>query len=261
MSLRFPRIPDVRLANSPLAEVICQVRFPTILRIAKQSPSDFQELVRHRFPLLEASQNIQFAVAGVASDAAAEAVVAARHFRFVSADKQTIALLSPDSFSLTQHHYTVWDEFARDLQLIHDAVQQIYKLPFATRIGLRYVNVFSDQNTGFSSLDALGQVLRPELTCLLTSEAWSQPEEMLTQILLTDDPGRLTIRVGARAHDEELGPSLLLDLDYFEEGDQVPIEGLLDRCRNYHDTVYNAFRWALNGDQFEIFERVRGGAV
>lgn len=58
MALNFPHTPDVRLANSPLVEVVCQVRFPPILRINKEEPSDFQEAVRQRFPELAAEQGM-----------------------------------------------------------------------------------------------------------------------------------------------------------------------------------------------------------
>ena len=37
-------------ANSPLIEVICQLRFPTILSIGSTVPAQFQEAVRDEFP-------------------------------------------------------------------------------------------------------------------------------------------------------------------------------------------------------------------
>ena len=58
MALNFPQHPDIPLSAPPLAEVICQVRFPPILRIVREEPSDFQERVRDRFPLLEVEQGV-----------------------------------------------------------------------------------------------------------------------------------------------------------------------------------------------------------
>lgn len=37
-------------AKSPLVEVICQLRFPTILSIGSQEPAAFQEAIRREFP-------------------------------------------------------------------------------------------------------------------------------------------------------------------------------------------------------------------
>jgi uncharacterized protein (TIGR04255 family) len=48
--LCFPKVEDVRLARAPLKEVICQVRFPVILRIGTEQPVEFQERIRERFP-------------------------------------------------------------------------------------------------------------------------------------------------------------------------------------------------------------------
>ena len=37
-------------ARAPLVEVICQLRFPTILSIGSQEPAAFQEAIRREFP-------------------------------------------------------------------------------------------------------------------------------------------------------------------------------------------------------------------
>ena len=36
--------------SNPLIEVICQLRFPTILSISAREPADFQEGIRQHFP-------------------------------------------------------------------------------------------------------------------------------------------------------------------------------------------------------------------
>ena len=56
--LCFPSSEDVRLKNAPLAEVICQVRFPPVLRIGSEQPADFQERIRGRFPQLGVEQGM-----------------------------------------------------------------------------------------------------------------------------------------------------------------------------------------------------------
>jgi len=54
--LRFPVQKDVRLLKSPLNEVICQVRYPPVLRIAEENPIGFQERLRGQFPELRVEQ-------------------------------------------------------------------------------------------------------------------------------------------------------------------------------------------------------------
>ena len=50
--LCFPPVEEVQLRRSPLREVICQVRFPPLLRIVNGYPVDFQERIRQHFPEL-----------------------------------------------------------------------------------------------------------------------------------------------------------------------------------------------------------------
>src|SRR5256885_3722562 len=49
----FPDSPRVIYGKAPLTAVICQLRFPPILRIESTVPADFQERVRTQFPLLD----------------------------------------------------------------------------------------------------------------------------------------------------------------------------------------------------------------
>lgn len=47
----FPETPRVIYAKNPLFEVICQLRFPAILKIDSEIPAGFQEKLRASFPL------------------------------------------------------------------------------------------------------------------------------------------------------------------------------------------------------------------
>src|SRR5262245_21970271 len=49
----FPPSERVIYGKAPLSQVICQVRYPQILRIDSQPPADFQERIRRIFPLVE----------------------------------------------------------------------------------------------------------------------------------------------------------------------------------------------------------------
>ena len=49
----FPSSPREIYEKAPLIQVVCQLRFPPVLRIESQIPADFQERIRARFPLFE----------------------------------------------------------------------------------------------------------------------------------------------------------------------------------------------------------------
>lgn len=237
MPVSFPSVSDVPLAKSPLSEVICQVRFPPVLAILTSPPSQVQERIRQSFPWFD-----------VMSDAGTASPV----YRFRSKDEHNTVTLTVDSYALSTDLYTVWEDFAQDLAEIHDVIQAIYQLPFFTRVGLRYVNLFSRSNTGGENLDDIGSVLRPDLVSLLKSPAWEQPEELMSQVLLGNDKGKLLLRVGARAPSKE-EPLVFLDLDFFEEGD-LPVGEVVERCFRYHNMIYDAFRWSVREDCLSLFE-------
>lgn len=47
----FPPTPRVRYELNPIQEVICQLRYPPILRIGAEAPAAFQEVIRKDYPL------------------------------------------------------------------------------------------------------------------------------------------------------------------------------------------------------------------
>ena len=57
--MKFPDTKRVIYEKNPLVEVICQLRFPTILRISQQQPVDFQDKIRFDYPIFEFSQGNQ----------------------------------------------------------------------------------------------------------------------------------------------------------------------------------------------------------
>lgn len=46
----FSDRPRTHYEHAPIHEVICQLRFPTILSINNNEPADFQERIRDSFP-------------------------------------------------------------------------------------------------------------------------------------------------------------------------------------------------------------------
>jgi len=247
--LRFPQREDVRLQRAPLAEVICQVRFPPILRIASEQPVAFQEWVRERFPQLEVEHGMVVHVAPL-GPTPPSAQPEPRIFRFRSPDGNTMVSLALNFYALSTTSYTHWRDFLELLQLVNQAACEVYNLPYAVRVGLRYINHLTLENTGVNSVAELLEVLRPELTMLLRSDCWDEPLEMLNNFLLAGEENeRLTLRSGFRGGEE---PVFLLDFDSYAEG-TIPLGNLSDLCQRYHDVIYNAFRWCIQEEKLSVF--------
>lgn len=250
MPLNFPHQPDIRLANAPLAEVICQVRFPPILRIADEDPSGFQERIRNRFPLVELEHGLLVRLPGLGAKGEPAAEPQTRIFRFHSQDRLTAVSLAVDFFALSTKAYVDWDSFADNLRLATRAVTQVYRPTYATRIGLRYVNQFTRANTGCETIRELLEILRPELTAHAHNEIWGDAIQMDCRLLLADEPAKLTL--GTRYAQEDGEPVFVLDLDYYVEG-QLSLKRLVEQCAKFNQVIYRAFRWAIRDDRLPVF--------
>lgn len=252
---QFPPQEDIRLRKAPLTEVICQVRFPPILRITEERPIAFQERVRKQFPQLEVGHKIVVRMPPAQEVSPPSAQSEAPSFRFKSRDGHTTVTLTPEFYALSTKAYTHWSDFLEYLLLVNEAACAVYELPYATRIGLRYINRLSFENTGSDSVADLWNILRLELTVLLKADCWDDPLEMLNQLLLAgEDDERLILRTGFK-REEENQPFFLLDFDCFVEGDTT-LDKLLSLCERFHDVIYRAFRWCIREDQLSVFEPV-----
>lgn len=253
MPINFPQKPEVRLAHPPLAEVVCQVRFPPILRISREEPVGFQEQVRHRFPQLQWEDGVQVKLPAPGNPNIPSAEFKPRLYRFISQDEQTAVSLTTNFYAVSTYQYVHWQEFATDLQLIHDTVQQVYQPAYATRIGLRYINRLTLANTHTQSKNELFSLLRPQITALLSGPVWEDADEMGCQLSFTEQDMHFHFRI---AYEQVNGsPTCLLDFDCFEKGN-LPLVGLIERCDRYHTIIYNAFRWSLLTDSLERFQPV-----
>lgn len=139
----FSDRPRVHYENAPAHEVICQLRFPTILSINSVEPADFQEVIRDVFPQYARRQEVP-ALPGGAN--AQQAPIT--NYHFLSADGKWKINLTKDFIALSTIRYPGWEEFARHLDKALAAFIQIYKPAYFQRVGLRYVNLFSRAKLG-----------------------------------------------------------------------------------------------------------------
>lgn len=126
-------------------EVICQLRFPTILSIESREPADFQEEIRSRFPLYTQRKEAGPATIIQRSGGAPElqAPQSVTNYHFVTEDHLWRLNLTKNFISLSTLHYTGWEDFAAVLDQTLASFIRIYQPAFFERIGLRYRNIIS----------------------------------------------------------------------------------------------------------------------
>ena len=136
---------------SQLREVICQIRFPSILSIDTREPADFQEAVRDVFPRYAVQQDRLPPKVTMESGAPrVETPPGIPNHAFVSADNQWKLNLTRDFISLSTVAYSSWESFGQKLDKPLAQFLKLYQPAFLQRIGLRYINLVSRQALGLA---------------------------------------------------------------------------------------------------------------
>ncbi len=134
-----------KYASSPAHEVICQLRFPTILSINTTEPAEFQEAVREDFPLYAKRQDAappQIVGLGGPDPQVRRQPPVTNH-NFLTADNLWKLNLTQGFIALSTLRYGGWEEFARRFDKPLAEFIALYKPAFFQRVGLRYVNIIS----------------------------------------------------------------------------------------------------------------------
>jgi uncharacterized protein (TIGR04255 family) len=197
---------------------------------------------------------VLFSSAGNAEKPAAETMP--KIFRFYTADRHLNVALAADFLAISTNRYSRWQDFKRDLGVVEETFRKIFQPAYATRIGLRFVNRFTRVNTGSQTMQEVLSLFRSELVGLIQTDGWDEPDEVLSQVIISDQNGKLALRTGYGK--DEQGNFFLLDFDYFEDG-QKPLDGLLHRVGRYHTRIYDTFRWCLKESSLERFQHSEGG--
>ena len=125
-------------------EVICQLRFPTILSIGARDPVDFQEAIRQDFPQYKRLQEQpQPKLTGAPGSFRVEEGERITNYQFLSADGKWKVNLTNNFIALATPAYTKWEDFAAKLDLILAQFIPIYRPAYFERVGLRFINAFS----------------------------------------------------------------------------------------------------------------------
>ena len=139
----FSDRPRTHYQNAPVHEVICQLRFPTILSINTTEPADFQEEIRADFPQYARRQEVAAPrVSGLGGpNPKLEQQPPISNYNFLSADGRWKINLTKDFIALSTLSYPGWEEFARHLDKPLAAFIRLYQPAYFQRVGLRYMNI------------------------------------------------------------------------------------------------------------------------
>lgn len=146
----FSESPRVVFKNNPLRDVICQLRFPTILSIGARDPAEFQDRIRDAYPIYERVEGAELPkeMADLLRDIkfAGPDTGVAHNFR--SEDGKRLVGLKKDFISVSDAEYTTWGQFKQAIDEAKAALESTYRPAFYARTGLRYLDDIDRKKLG-----------------------------------------------------------------------------------------------------------------
>ncbi len=242
----FPASDRVFYGKNPLVEVVCQLRFPSILRIESHLPSEFQDRIRRAFPVYNGPTTLP-RVEGAAAlppqllKLIAGAATSVSH-EFLSADQVWKVSLTRDFIALTTTTYVNWQDFAERLAPPLEAFTEIYEPAFYQRIGLRYVDRIVPASLGLAGRQ-WRELLKPHIAGELADPTVGpHVERALRELLiaLPTDGGKVRIVHGI----EDNGAAYVIDSDFFTE-QQIAVRDVSRVLVGFNQLAGRLFRWCI----------------
>lgn len=243
----IPESTRVRYEHNTLEQVICQLRFPPILRIGAEPPAGFQELVRGDYPRYseQSEASIMFPPgSGIPVDIA-KLVPSITAYEFASANEEWKLTLSRDFIALSCTAYTTWEVFLGKLEIALQGLVHEFQPAFYSRIGLRYQNVIRRPLLGLSGVN-WAELLNPhaigELATPLSGDVDRVKKE--TMLRLEQFEGRVRVLQGTVRDEGQDEDSFLIDCDYFT-GQETEPANAIQALAYFNRQSGNLFRWYI----------------
>lgn len=247
----FPAADRVVYDPNPLDNVICQVRFPPILRIDTDPPSAFQDRLLPEYDDLTEGEEVVFEVRlGSRRPIPREELEpgpspAVRNYQFSTEDGKWRVNLTRQFLSLSTPKYTRWEDFKDRFEKILGSFLEVYKPAVFTRIGLRYVDIVVRSKLGLADVDWTKLILPPALG-FLGSDVKASVKQLQSATLLDLGDGGSEARVvaGTVQSAETNERCFVVDGDYYDLK-RRKAEEIMGRLEFLHTQAYGLFRWCM----------------
>jgi uncharacterized protein (TIGR04255 family) len=249
--MALKKVRSHRFKNSPLRLVVCQLRFPLLLRIAVADlVAEFHDSISTEYPDAAREKQFSFELSaeGVAPKGAAEVL-----FRFSDRDSAWSVVLGESQLTLECRKYTDHSELLSRFERLLKAAVDVFDIKRRSRLGLRYVNEF--RQSGYATMQEWGKLLNKDFAGFSTS-AFPEPVSRTFHEMQVDRPdATFVIRHGLlhgttvppqASTSAETGPFYLLDLDHFiVEDAPLDVPTILATLRDWEAHSFSFFSWTL----------------
>lgn len=227
-----------------LVEVICQLRFPTILSIESKAPADFQDTIRQNFPRY------------VLREEKLPGGNTVKNHAFISADGAYKLSLTQSFIALSTVKYRSWADFASALDEPLGQFIRLYRPAYFERIGIRYVNAVSREALELEDCPwrelIAPEYLGPLAGAGVDERAFTKLAQDSEQRLPSGDvcklhagPGLIQRNVTTPQGVKQLReskPRFIFDMDLYRAG-ELPLAdapATIDRLHGHADRIFSA---------------------
>ena len=256
--MNFKEIKRVKYKHNILFEVVFQARFPDIIKISREDPIEFQDIVRKEgYPEFEL--DVPLVPQGMPKEL--ESVVSGdKTYRFFTAERDWQISLAKNfiAFACTAN-YKDYEDFSERLKKILELFDKIYEPSYFTRIGLRYRDIANDtflRQEGMDIKSFVPDYVFPELSVAtdiksLRKVSQFDDGDMKTNVIhvLSEASGEFG------SHQLENEESYIIDIDCFVESKIERINDVLTRCNSFKRIIWNIFQWSISDKLRDILGR------
>jgi uncharacterized protein (TIGR04255 family) len=211
-------IEELRLSNSPLARVLCQIRWPKLAWFkTDEVESKLGDAIGSDYPYPETQQEAQFIITpqGVTPQQGDKL------YKWVSADRNWTVTMGSTFLSLETVAYGEHEDFIERLGQAFDALLAVAPIPGVVRVGYRYTN----RITNADDLANLGSYFQAGILGAIASGEPQGLVHSVSESVYGEDGGFLLVRTALLGPNASVDPSLppadkkswVLDLDAYVE--------------------------------------------
>lgn len=246
----IPVSPRVIYRIPALEEVVCQLTFPSILRIGTEDPADFQNIIRRQYPLFE--EQAQSLPKGLPPQIAElisrdlKARSKGKAYSFISAERDWTVSLTRDFLALSTTNYSRWENFRAHLEEPLRALNEIYEPSFYTRIGLRYRDVIIPSKFGLQGAHWT-ELLKSFAAGALSDERVMNEvveSESSFKINLGNNTGEVQVRHFLAKVVDTNEPCYVIDADY-STNLQTETANAIEKLNTLNSFAGRLFRWFI----------------
>ncbi len=264
----FPDKKRVIFKKNPLVEVVCQLRFPPILRIDAEIPANFQERVRDEFPNYDKVPSVKVTAPSDLPEGVPIEIKkqldqikltvqsdAYRNHEFSSEDGYWKLTLAKTFIALTAKRYEKWEKFSEKIKKPLEALKAFYAPAYFTRIGLRYIDNICKSELNLRDA-TWSELLKPFVLGLIGTEEMRdsvQTFQSAYEIGLSDNESKVRLVASLGNKIESGEPCFVIDSDFYVVK-KTEIDSAFEKLRYFNIRASRLIQWCMTDKLYEALE-------